>query len=267
MRRGEICKFLGRSTEYIPHEDDAGRPETPMSEDEPLTEHSSIMVLPTKVEFGTVPDIDESLERIANVAPDIRRSICIAIMENNYIGKLLDLFRVAEDLESRECLFRLYSIFKHLVLLNNPAILRELLSEQNVFHVAGVFEYDPTYPDTRPGYRQFLLDRSRFKQVLDLRNPQLVELIHQTFRIQYLKDVVLPRILDEEAFGSLLFMLRCNFAEIIEIYEGTEDFLPKLLPLFKSERSDDCISTLKFMKEFLTVAKASSNGRNLKLYQ
>ncbi|PJF19200.1 hypothetical protein PSACC_00981 [Paramicrosporidium saccamoebae] len=227
----------------------------------------TLMSLPEEVEFNTVPNIDEILERASNAGPDIRRPVCIALMENNYVGKLLDLFRIAEDLDSRETLFRMYSIFKHLVLLNNPAILRELLSEQHVYHVAGVFEYDPSYPDTRPGYRQFLLDRSRFKQVLDLENPQLVDLIHQTFRIQYLKDVVLPRILDEETFGSLLFMVRCNFAEIIEIFEGTEDFMPKLVPLFKSESVNDCMATLKFMKEFLTVAKASSNGRNLKLYQ
>lgn len=224
-------------------------------------------ILPEDVEFSTIPDIDEVLSRAVTASPEFRRVVCVRLMQRSYVSRLLDLFRIAEDLEARETLFRLFSIFKSLILLNNSAILRDLLCEEHILHVAGVFEHDPEYPEARPGYRQFLLNRSRFRQILDFNDDKLVELIHQTFRLQYLKDVVLPRILDEETFGSLLFMVRCNFAEILEILESDEDFVKKLLPLFKSDSPEECESVLKFMKEFLTIAKSAANGRNLSIYR
>lgn len=273
----DICKFLGRPLEYtavmLADEASAGAcavaadGEADMSMTEGSSRPSLAISLPEEVEFNTLSDIDLALDSVALASLEIRREVCLSLLERSYVGRLLHLFRVAEDLDSRETLFRLYNIFKHLVLLNHPSILRELMADTNVIQVAGVFEYDPQYPEGRPGYRQFLLDRQRFKQILPFRNAHLVELIHQTFRAQYLKDVVLPRILDEETFGSLLFLIRCNFAEIIELLEADEELLPKLLPLFKDGEEESSLQVLKFMKEFLSIARTSANGRNLRLYQ
>lgn len=268
--RREVCKFLGRSLEYSPIEEDLPVEDSSNCNDLTSNEGESKEAghgLPDQVEFTTVPDIDEMLEKTLTGPPTVRPPVCRAVIEKDYVSKLLGLFRIAEDLQSRETLFRIFNIFKSLILLNNPPILRELLLEKNLLFVAGVFEYDPVYPDTRPGFRQYLLDRSRFKQVLQIDNESLWDLIHQTFRIQYLKDVVLPRILDEDSYGYLMFIIRCNFAEIIEELEGGEEFIAKLIPLFAAERDDECESVLKFMKEFLIIAKTSANGRHLKLYQ
>lgn len=275
----DICKFLGRPLEYtavIPADEQSpgigsstasADGEADMSMTEGSSRPSLAISLPEEVEFSTLSEIDLALDSVALASLEVKREVCLSLLERSYVGRLLHLFRIAEDLDSRETLFRLYNIFKHLVLLNHPSILRELMSDTNVIQVAGVFEYDPQYPEGRPGYRQFLLDRQRFKQILPFRNSHLVELIHQTFRAQYLKDVVLPRILDEETFGSLLFLIRCNFAEIIELLEADEEFLPKLLPLFKDDGEEVSLQVLKFMKEFLSIAKTSANGRNLRLYQ
>lgn len=269
--RCEVCKFLGRSTEYSPIEEDTvaeGNVKSGGPADEENEAPKDIAAsLPDEVEFTSVPEIDELLERALNGPPTARPSVCRAIMEKGYISKLLDLFRIAEDLQSRETLFRIFNIFKSLILFNNPPIIREILLEKNILLVAGVFEYDPAYPDTRPGFRQYLLDRGRFKQVLQIDKDSLWDLIHQTFRIQYLKDVVLPRILDEDTYSYLMFIIRCNFAEIIEELEGDTEFISKLIPLFAASEKGECESVLKFMKEFLTIAKTSANGRHLKLYQ
>ena len=268
--RNEICRFLERSTEYFGEADALNSETGGLTVEATNVDMLSINVtLPEAVELDTLNEIDDALASLQASPSEVRRDVCKTLVEQNYIGRLLDTFRLAEDLNSRDTLFKLYNIFKHLVLLNHPGILRNLLSDNNVLQVAGVFEYDPAYPNHQPDYRQFLLNKHRFKQILPLTNPHLVELVHQTFRAQYLKDCVFPRILDEETWGSILFMIRYNFAEIIELLESEEEFLPQLVPLFKEEAAErvDPTHVLKFMKEFLMIAKTSSTGRNLKLYQ
>lgn len=268
--RVEMCKFLDRSPDFIPSDEEERANHSQMIPEPsaPRSRPSISLSLPEKVEIETIPDIDHILEKALDASAETRRGICTAILEASHISKLLDLFRVAEDLQSRPTLYRLYSIFKNLLNFNNNAILEELFSEKNIFNVAGVFEYDPAYPETRSDYRQYLTDRNRFKQILDFSdNPYLLRSIHQTFRLQFLKDVVLPRILSEETFNSLLFMVRCNFVEIIDSLDQDPQFLSKLEPLFLSEEETECESTLKFMKEFLSIAKSSADDRNLRIYQ
>ena len=62
--------------------------------------------------------------------------------------------------------------------------------------VIGVLEYDPDVA-ARPQHREFLENKVVFKTAVPFSDPALVEKIHQTFRITFIKDVVLPRVLDD----------------------------------------------------------------------
>lgn len=72
-------------------------------------------------------------------------------------------------------------------------------------------------------YRKFLADPARFCQLVQMEDEELVQLIHQTFRAQYLKDVILPRILDDETFATLVMMIRCNYSRILAILDQDEE--------------------------------------------
>lgn len=47
-------------------------------------------------------------------------------------------------------------------------------------------------------------------QAIPIKDPLALSKIHQTYRIGYLKDVVLPRVLDESTLASLNSMIHSN---------------------------------------------------------
>jgi protein phosphatase-4 regulatory subunit 3 len=121
----------------------------------------------------------------------------------NYARQLLDVFDLLEgDRERGDAtavvgLRHLWAIFKHLALCNVPQLLEHLLEPELVLRFFGTLEYDPD--QTQPGrHRHYLTSESVFREVVPFRNPAVVKRIHATFRLQYLKDVVLVR-------GSRLF--------------------------------------------------------------
>lgn len=130
-----------------------------------------------------------------------RARLSVAVLKANYIESLCDLFKMSEDLGDLEDLHRLFEIFKILVMLNHPRILDRLFSNDNVMQVMGALEYDPDLVH-RPQHRHFLEKVVVFHQVVTLPS-YIVDQIHRSFRIQYLKDVVLARILDESTFTFL----------------------------------------------------------------
>ena len=52
--------------------------------------------------------------------------------------------------------------------------------------------YDPEQP-LQQQHREFLRDKVVFREVVPITDPSLRAKIHQTYRIGYLKDVILPR--------------------------------------------------------------------------
>lgn len=62
---------------------------------------------------------------------------------------------------------------------------------------------DPDFPEHKANHRSYLADKSRFKEVVPIADDKIRARIHGTFRLQYLKDVVLARILDDPTFSVL----------------------------------------------------------------
>lgn len=78
------------------------------------------------------------------------------------------------------------------VLLCLLQLLDELLKEELVMDVIGCLEHDPDL-QTPQQHRQFLSTAVVFKEVVPITSQEVLSKIHQTYRIQYLKDVILPR--------------------------------------------------------------------------
>lgn len=139
--------------------------------------------------------LDEINELIATCLPyPIKREkLAIALETENYIKKLLQLFRTLEEQKNIRSLHKLYDIFKNIFLLNKNPLFEVMLSEDALWDVIGVFEYDPSLPQGQhKKHREYLKSVSKFKEVIPLGNSELVAKIHQTYRVQYIQDVVLP---------------------------------------------------------------------------
>ena len=53
-----------------------------------------------------------------------------------------------------------------------------------------------------------------FKEVVAIENASLKAKIHETYRLAYLKDVILPRVLDDATFATLSSLILFNNVEV-----------------------------------------------------
>jgi len=97
---------------------------------------------------------------------------------------------------------------------------------------------DPDFPSHKANHRQYLSDVSRYKEVVPIEDPIIKKKIHYTWRLQYLKDVVLARILDDPTFSVLNSQIFFNQVEIVQHLQGNTPFLKELFGIFDSREED-----------------------------
>lgn len=81
-------------------------------------------------------------------------------------------------------------------------------------------------------------DGSRFKEVVPIDDPEIEKKIHSTWRLQYLKDVVLARILDDPTFSVLNSLIFFNQVEIVSHLQGNAEFLRELFSIVESPKAE-----------------------------
>lgn len=150
-----------------------------------------------------------------------REKLAMAIENEAYLNKLLDLFHICEDLENQEGLHHMYDIFKSTFLLNKNALFEIMFSDELIFDVIGVLEYDPSLPQPAK-HRDYLRNTAKFKEVIPISNKKLLNKIHQTFRVQYIQDVILPTpsVFEENmlsTLGSFIFFRKVEIVTMIQV--------------------------------------------------
>ena len=97
-------------------------------------------------------------------APELVSQVAQALLKKGNLRKLLDVFRMLEDLEDAEGLANCFKAVKGIVLLNDTHLFELLLSEEMVMDVVGALEYDPELL-TKQNHRAFLKESVVFKEV------------------------------------------------------------------------------------------------------
>ncbi|KAL4884115.1 component of IIS longevity pathway SMK-1-domain-containing protein [Aspergillus karnatakaensis] len=218
-------------------------------------DHINSISLPA-AELGNLPEIDH-LMRAASLAQAGRDALSKIVIRDEYIQKLLPLVGVAEDLESLTDLHRLCNIMKSLILLNDTTIIETVVTDNVILGVVGALEYDPEFPTHKANHRQYLSDKSRYKEVVPIRDPAIRRKIRYTWRLQYLKDVVLARILDDPTFSVLNSMIFYNQVDIVNHIQSDGPFLKELFSVFDprsadAKRKEDAV---QFLHQCASIAK------------
>jgi protein phosphatase 4 regulatory subunit 3 len=219
-------------------------------------------------DLNNLPEIENHM-RAANATPGGREALSKFILAQDYIPKLIPLVEMAEDLESVTDLHRLCSITKMLILLNDTAIIEYVVTDDVVLGVVGALEYDPDFPLHKANHRQYLSDESKFKEVVKIEDLSIRKKIHYTYRLQYLKDVVLARILDDPTFSLLNSLIFFHQVDVVQHLQANGAFLKELFGIFGAkdqglERKKDAVL---FIQQCCAIAKSlQANGRAA-LYQ
>ena len=100
-------------------------------------------------------------------------------------------------------------------------------------------------------------DNTRFKEVVRIADPTITRKIHSTWRLQYLKDVVLARILDDPTFSVLNSLIFFNQVDIVSHLQSNTSYLEELFGIIDSSDGDvrrkkDAIG---FMQQCCAIAK------------
>ncbi|KAJ5919702.1 hypothetical protein N7454_009537 [Penicillium verhagenii] len=199
----------------------------------------------------------EQIVRAASMSQAGRDALSKFIIRDEYIAKLVPLVEMAEDLESLSDLHHLCNIMKSLILLNDNTIIETVVSDQIILGVVGALEYDPEFPTHKANHRQYLADQSRYKEVVPINDPIIRRKIRSTWRLLYLKDVVLARILDDPTFSVLNSLIFFNQMEIVNHIQTNTPFLRELFSVFdprntNSKRKDDAV---QFLHQCAGIAK------------
>jgi protein phosphatase 4 regulatory subunit 3 len=197
---------------------------------------SNAITLPDP-ELGNLPDIEHVI-RIASSTPGGREALSKFLLREDYVAKIIPLVEMSEDLESLQDLHKLCNVMKSLILLNDNAIIEHLVTDEIITGVVGALEYDPDFPTHKANHRQYLNDTTRYKEVVPIRDPMIQKKIRHTWRLQYLKDVVLARILDDPTFSVLNSIIFFHQVDIVQHLQGNATFLKELFAVFDAQNHD-----------------------------
>ncbi|KAI1795069.1 component of IIS longevity pathway SMK-1-domain-containing protein [Ganoderma leucocontextum] len=195
-------------------------------------------------QMGIIGDIDTAIKALTRTAM-VKERVCEYIQNEEYIKALIDVFHQAEDLESLADLHALFACMQTILLLNEHSLYEHILDDDVFMGVVGILEYDPEFPNYKANYRDFLRETSRFHQPIPIRDDTIQRKIHHTYRLQFLKDVVLARAIDDSTFNVLNSSIIFNQIDIITHVQNDQAFLREIAGMFMD---DDLLALLGLTK-------------------
>lgn len=119
------------------------------------------------------------------------------------------------------------------------------------------FPDDIEVPGMKLDHRQHLARNNKYKLVVDFKDKEIEAKIHQTFRIQFLKDVALARTIDDPNHSTLTHMAFINHVEIVDYISKNNEFQEELFGVLSSENEplDRKKQVVLFLNELCGIAK------------
>lgn len=194
----------------------------------------------------TLSSLDEILEIISQGANSQYTRACILkfIMETGYIHQLYLLQAEAEKAQDISSLHLLSDIVKCILLYNDQTLMEKLLSsEDSILDIVGLLEYDRDLPTFKACHREYLLDDSKFRSVIDVGTPpdesgSDMNIFRKDFVLSYMKNIVLSRWMDDTTMNTIASMICSNQMDIIAYLsklDANDHFLDRLLSLYDKE--------------------------------
>ncbi|UZJ55095.1 hypothetical protein CBS101457_004415 [Exobasidium rhododendri] len=214
--------------------------------------------------------IDLTLKDAASRSPQAREKVAEWIIRDEYLLKLIPVFHDAEDLEQLEELHRLCNIMHTILMLNDSVLVERILRDDIFLGAIGMLEYDPEFPRLKASYRNYLIHTTKFRQVVDIHDASILSKIHQTYRLQYLKDVVLARILDDSTFAILNSIIFYHQADIVTFCTSSEVFLTSLFQIFgkgREESEERKAEAIIFLQQLCAMGKQIQLPVRVALYR
>nr|XP_061821544.1 serine/threonine-protein phosphatase 4 regulatory subunit 3-like isoform X1 [Nerophis lumbriciformis] len=250
----KICQVQGKDPALDITQDPIDESEEERFEEIPETSH--LVELPP-CELSRLEEIADLVTSVLS-SPIRREKLALALMSEGYLKKLLGLFRVCEDLDNREGLHHLYEIVRGVLFLNKAALFEVMFSDDCIMDVVGCLEYDPALVQPKR-HREFLTKTAKFKEVIPITDSELRQKIHQTYRVQYIQDIILPTpsVFEENFLSTLNSFIFFNKVEIVSMLQEDEKFLTEVFAQLTDEATEESKrrELVNFVKEFCAFSQ------------
>ncbi|KAH0622871.1 hypothetical protein JD844_025657 [Phrynosoma platyrhinos] len=232
----KICQVQGKDPSVEVTQDLIDESEEERFEEMPETSH--LIDLPT-CELNKLEEIADLVTSVLS-SPIRREKLALALENEGYIKKLLQLFQLCENLENTEGLHHLYEIIRGILFLNKATLFEVMFSDECIMDVVGCLEYDPALAQPKR-HREFLTKTAKFKEVIPITDSELRQKIHQTYRVQYIQDIILPTpsVFEENFLSTLTSFIFFNKVEIVSMLQEDEKFLSEVFAQLTDEATDD----------------------------
>ncbi|XP_054945164.1 serine/threonine-protein phosphatase 4 regulatory subunit 3B isoform X4 [Physeter macrocephalus] len=250
----KICQVQGKDPSVEVTQDLIDESEEERFEEMPETSH--LIDLPT-CELNKLEEIADLVTSVLS-SPIRREKLALALENEGYIKKLLQLFQACENLENTEGLHHLYEIIRGILFLNKATLFEVMFSDECIMDVVGCLEYDPALAQPKR-HREFLTKTAKFKEVIPITDSELRQKIHQTYRVQYIQDIILPTpsVFEENFLSTLTSFIFFNKVEIVSMLQEDEKFLSEVFAQLTDEATDDNKrrELVNFFKEFCAFSQ------------
>uniref|UniRef100_A0A0E0MVS8 Serine/threonine-protein phosphatase 4 regulatory subunit 3-like central domain-containing protein n=1 Tax=Oryza rufipogon TaxID=4529 RepID=A0A0E0MVS8_ORYRU len=195
------------------------------------------------VELSNLPLILKTI--LEGGITDQMRVAELITQDREFFPKLLDIFRICEDLENLDDLHMIFKLVRGIILLNSSSIFDKIFSDEFILDIIGALEYDPDVPKVQK-HRAFLKDHVVFKE-----------------------DVILPRVLDDGTLASLNTMIHSNNAAVISLLKDDSCFIQELFARMRLSNisMESKRELVLFLHEFCTLSKSLPLVQQLRLFR
>ncbi|CDR96468.1 Serine/threonine-protein phosphatase 4 regulatory subunit 3-A [Babesia bigemina] len=143
------------------------------------------------------------------------------LLDKRWLMETFAIMRNCVEIEDLSTLSAIAAIMSRLILnwCGNLELMHVFVSDEMFIDLLQAFEYDAELLSQNISLEHVKFFRQHVKHhdVIMLGNPAFYRLVHSSYRIEYLKDVVLPRQLDEFSIQRLNTVLFSNTNEILNI--------------------------------------------------
>ncbi|EEA07236.1 uncharacterized protein CMU_001070 [Cryptosporidium muris RN66] len=177
-------------------------------------------------------------------------NIVTDILHKGFLSQIFDLMEELEDRKDMRSLYKIFEIIRRIVVLygHHPEIYETLLSDEYYLKFFRACEYDEALESYKARFpHKSFLQNVKFHNVVPLPD---VQTIHMNYRLMYLRDVVMPRHLDEQSLQRISSLINSNFSSILNMIVTTSEIWSYL----KDHIQKDFLAA-KFVHAVLTVLK------------
>ena len=197
------------------------------------------------VQLGKI--LNEEEKKIDNFN-DLSTKVTISSSENNNMKNNLIPNCNSTSIEN---INSISNIIKNILILADKSLLEVLLNDENYLTVFGALEYDFETYKIVP-HRKYFTEIVKFKNLLDIKNKEILHKIHLNLRLSYLKDTAICRFIEENTLKNINSMIQLNNNEIIQFFLQNLENLKFLLDLIKNNddfniKKDACLFLVELM--------------------